>query len=230
MTEVIALHISDFVHPESSPGHGLPGVVMGFAIRHDRGVVLFDTGIGTSHPWIDANYQPRSRPIDMLLNEAGIEVSDVVAVVNSHLHFDHIGQNHRFADLPTYVQRAEYDAAVEGYTVTEWVDFPGADLQLLDSTAEILPGVSIFPTPGHTVGHQSLVIETAEERTVVAGQAVYTVAEWEGATDQPRSGEPSAWNREAYRRSVQHLRELRPDHVLLAHDPTGWSADPYDTK
>jgi len=83
-----------------------------------------------------------------------------------------------------------------------------------------MPGIRIVPTPGHTAGHQSLVVDAADGRTILAGQAVYTSAEWAGSDDPRVSGLPSAPDPAAYRASVARLRALQPDVVLFGHDPS----------
>ncbi len=75
-------------------------------------------------------------------------------------------------------------------TIADWVDAPGLRYELLDGDAEVAPGVRLLPTPGHSPGHQSLLIETSEGTVVVAGQSLLTRAEWEGAADAEHSGEP----------------------------------------
>jgi N-acyl homoserine lactone hydrolase len=94
-------------------------------------------------------------------------VSRVAVVVNTHLHCDHCGGNRLFPDIPIHVQRRELaDARTEDdYTVREWVDFPGATYVEHDSEAEILPGIRLLPAPGHTAGHQIVVVETDEGRS-----------------------------------------------------------------
>jgi N-acyl homoserine lactone hydrolase len=71
----------------------------------------------------------------------------------------------------TSVQRRELaDARTEDdYTVREWVDFPGATYVEHDGEAEILPGVRLLPAPGHTAGHQIVVVETDEGPVVLGG-------------------------------------------------------------
>ena len=81
-------------------------------------------------------------------------------MINTHLHFDHCGGNRRFAGTPTYVQRAELEAAVEPDYLEEWVRFPGESYVELDGDAELFDGVSVLFTPGHSPGHQSVVVET----------------------------------------------------------------------
>ena len=84
------------------------------------------------------------------------------------------------------------------------------------------PGLRLVPTPGHAPGHQSLVVDTGEGRVVLAGQAVWTRDEWEGATDDERSGAPSAWDHEVYARSIERLRALEPTRLHFAHDRAIW--------
>jgi len=227
VTEVRALELSRFRHPESSPIAGRTGIVMSFLISHARGAVVVDTGIGSGNGWIDNHYQPRSVSVEALLRAEGVGIDDVLAVVNSHLHFDHAGQNQRFPARPIYVQAAEYEAARSAnYTLREWVDFDGADYRQLNGDFEILPGVLLMHTPGHTPGHQSVVIDGELGPTIIAGQAVYDRAEWQRSTTEPAHGEATAWNAASYRNSVRRLRRLRPEKVFFAHDPLPWVVTP----
>jgi glyoxylase-like metal-dependent hydrolase (beta-lactamase superfamily II) len=193
--------------------------VCAFVVVHPNGVILFDTGVGEAVAEIDEWYRPERRSLRDELAHHGVELAQVSGVANSHLHFDHCGQNALFPGIPIYVQANEYRAAQEpDYTISAWVDFPGAVYEFLDGETEVLPGVRLFPTPGHTPGHQSLIVEMEELPVVVAGQAVYTLAEWEGATDPRRSGKVSAWDPATYAESVRQLRALHPARVLFSHD------------
>lgn len=219
-TRIVPMHLADFVHPGGGPLEGTVGVVMGYAVVHSDGLLLFDTGIGFGDPEIEAAYRPTVRSVRALLRDAHLDRADILAIATSHLHFDHCGQNLAFPDVPIHVQTAEY-AAARGpeYTIPAWVDFPDARYELHDGEAELVSGVRIVPTPGHTPGHQSLVIDDgAGTRTVLAGQAVYTRAEWEGSDDPGDSGLASAPDPVAYRASVARLRALEPDVVLFGHD------------
>jgi N-acyl homoserine lactone hydrolase len=62
-----------------------------------------------------------------------------------------------------------YEDGDDDYTVREWVDFPGATYVEHDGEAEILPGVRLLPAPGHTAGHQIVVVETDEGPVVLGG-------------------------------------------------------------
>lgn len=169
---IVPLRLAEFVYPADHPLGGRSGVVFAFAVRHPDGVFVFDTGIGTGHAWIEEHYRPRVRLIDDALAEAGIRLADVVAIANSHLHFDHCGQNRVFSGVPISVQRAEWESArADGYTIREWVDFPGARYELVEGDREVLPGIRLVATPGHTPGHQSAAIETPDGLAVLAGHA-----------------------------------------------------------
>lgn len=225
MTEprVVPLHVSDVLLPEGDPRGGEPYPIVAYAVVHRDGVFLFDSGVGTGNLEIDEAFLPRTTPIEDVLAAEGISMADVTGVANCHLHFDHSGQNAHFAGVPIFAQEREWRMVHEpDYTIPEWVDVPGLTYELLNGETEVAPGIRLIPTPGHTPGHQSLAVETIGGTVLLAGQAVQTRREWEGATDELASGEPSAWNREAYARSVEGLRWLEPVRVHFAHDPAIW--------
>ncbi len=147
----------------------------------------------------------------------------MTGAANCHLHFDHCGQNARLRGMPIFVQRTEWAMVHEpDYTVPEWVDVPGLTYELLDGESRGRPRLRLVPTPGHTAGHQSLVIDTPDGAIVLAGQAVQSRAEWQGAEGPDASGRSSAPDPDAYARSVDRLRALDPVRVHFAHDPSIW--------
>jgi N-acyl homoserine lactone hydrolase len=58
--------------------------------------------------------------------------------------------------------------------VPEWVDFEGATYVEHDGEVEVLPGIRLLPTPGHTAGHQSVLVDGG---AVIGGDVAYTFAE-----------------------------------------------------
>jgi len=195
----------------------------GHAVEHPEGIFLFDNGAGFGNAEIDATFSPRVRPVEDALGEAGISLADVTGAANCHLHFDHCGQNTRLRGIPIFVQRTEWAMVREpDYTVPEWIDVPGLTYELLDGEAEVASGIRLVPTPGHTAGHQSLVIDAPEGAIVLAGQAVQSREEWQGAEGPDASGRSSAPDPDAYTRSVDRLRLLDPVRVHFAHDPSIW--------
>jgi N-acyl homoserine lactone hydrolase len=172
-------------------------------IDHPDGRVLVDTGMTQLHPAV-ADMDPRLTP----LSEQDLDLASIDIVVNTHLHFDHCGGNHLFAGRPIYVQRQELDDALgpEEYTIREWVEAPGVEYVPVEGELELLPGVRIVPTPGHTRGSQVVVVETDTRPIVIAGDTVVFHAE----LDEPRT--------EGQRR----IRALDPQAVWLAHAHEPW--------
>jgi N-acyl homoserine lactone hydrolase len=223
LSDVSHVPLAEVVGPEGHPNQGQAIHVLGTMLRHPNGVMLVDTGIGGGHHEVDAVFRPRRHSLEEVLASAGVQPADVVGIINCHLHFDHCGGNQLFPRVPIYVQRAEREAAREpDYTIPEWVEFPGAAYVELDGETEILPGVRVTPTPGHTRGHQSTTVQTEQGLVLLAGQAVYTLAEWEGDSDPRVSGLDSAWDREAYMDSFRRLRNMAPLRVYFGHDPLSW--------
>ena len=143
--------------------------VLVHTIEHPGGLVLVDTGMIDSDPRLE-DMHPTPHPLPDAL------VSRVAVVVNTHLHFDHCGGNRLFPGVPIHVQRRELAAALteDVYTIREWVDFPGATYVEHDGEVEILPGVRLLPAPGHTEGHQIVVVETDEGSVVLGGDVGYS--------------------------------------------------------
>ena len=112
------------------------------------------------------------------LAELDMTPADITLVINTHLHFDHCGQNPVFKHAPVYVQRAELDRArVDSTWLAGWFDFMGARYELLDGDAEIVPGLSISRPPG-TPRPPVRRGATADGEEVLIGDAAYTPAEY----------------------------------------------------
>ncbi len=155
------------------PGPGSRGWSpdLGYLVAHADGLLLVDSGMG-SDPEIDAHYRRGRRPLHVVLADAGVQLDDVQLVVNCHLHFDHCGGSPQLPGRPILTQRLELAAArAPDYTLPELIDAPGLRYELLDGEAEALPGVLIVPTPGHTNGHQSVVVRDRDGTVVIAGQS-----------------------------------------------------------
>jgi N-acyl homoserine lactone hydrolase len=166
--------------------------------------VLVDTGIGEGDPWVDEHYRPRVRDVGEALRGAALQPADVRTIVHTHLHFDHCGQDRAFPGVPIVVQRAEREAAnVAGHTVPGLVGFPGARYELIDGDSEIAPGMSVLATPGHTIGHQSVVVRTDDGLVLVVGQAAQDARSFAtGEADE----------------SVKRLRALEAERIHFSHD------------
>ncbi|MFC1409993.1 N-acyl homoserine lactonase family protein [Streptacidiphilus sp. N1-12] len=220
------LDLGYFVRPASETDGSQPRVepVLAYLVRRDDGLILFDTGIGAVDSETEAHYRPRRRALQGALRDAGVTLADVSLVVNCHLHFDHCGGNPLLGGTPILVQAVELATARRGdYTMDALVDFPGAIYEEIAGECEIRPGVWIVPTPGHTDGHQSLVVRQTDGTVVLAGQAHDFASQF--GSDQlarraAREGlEPPL---PPYRPWLERLSEFDPRRVLFAHDCSVW--------
>src|ERR1700682_2460639 len=166
--EIVRLHLAKIGAFNNMPVHG-------FVIKHPTaGAILVDTGVGWAHQ-LGQEWKVVNRHAADALAEHDLSPADVRIVINTHLHFDHCGQNAVFKQAPFYVQRPELERARREEVLTsECFDFAGARFELLDGDAEVAEGVRVVATPGHTVGHQSVVVDAPDGGAVMIGDAAYT--------------------------------------------------------
>jgi len=164
-------------------------------IRAGRKNILVDTGLGDKE---DAKFQEmfaveRIPTLRDSLKMQGLTPEDIHMVVNTHLHFDHAGGNtvrENGAIVPTFprakyfVQRGEYEDAAranertrasyrrENFTPVAHVD----QWEFMDRETELVPGVSVVVTEGHTRHHQSIKIESEGQIAFYLGDLIPTVS------------------------------------------------------
>ena len=149
--------------------------VPGYFLELDGGErIVIDTGMHPAHI-DDPDHTFRGKPLakvlrpvmgpeDLLedrLGQLGMGLGDVTHVFNTHLHFDHCGQNFLFTDSPILVHKAHYEAALTGPAFpNENFDLPDLHYELFEGdSVELFPGVTTFTTHGHAPYHQSLLLE-----------------------------------------------------------------------
>ncbi len=193
-------------------------MVQGFVISHPDGPIVVDTGVADDHDLINELYRPSTTQLIVALNAAGIDERDVAAIVNTHLHFDHCGQNRALPNVPVYVQAAEVEAArLPMFTIPEWAEIASDRRRVIDGDAEIAPGVSVMATPGHTPGHQSVVVRSSDRVEVIVGQCCYTCAEFIDGTVLPADMHDASLLEEGLK-SLERLRRLAPTAGYFSHD------------
>ncbi len=224
--EILPLQLAEITFPDDHPLSGQDGLVLAFLIRYDDAVLLFDTGIGEGNQGLDDRYHVVRGPLADELARQGVALTDVSAVVNSHLHFDHCGNNRLFPGATIYAQAKEFEAASQpGYTVAEWVGPADAQFVQLNGDHQLWNGLKLISTPGHTVGHQSLLVETKFGLELIVGQAIYSKAEYDQIRDSdelPPGDSPV--DPEAYAHSAHKLIGLKARRVHFSHDIDAWES------
>ena len=216
MTEVIRLHLAElYVVEEPWPVHG-------FVILHPRlGAVLVDTGCGGPDALL-REYRVVNRSVAAALAEHDLSPADVRLVINTHLHFDHCGQNPAFDHARLCVQRAELERVRrEEDDMSRWIEATQIRFELFEGDISLADDLHVVVTPGHTVGHQSVVARTERGVELFVGDAAYTRSVWDADGETTKLPPGQAEDIDAWRSSLRGLREINPARVHFCHDMSG---------
>lgn len=172
-------------------------------IEHESELVLIETGLGNKesdkfmgiYGIENAASSPDPGPdrLHEAIRGAGFSPSDITTVIDTHLHFDHAGGNTyrdedgevrlAFPNAKYYVQRGEWEYA-HGTNERTRASYFGHNfdpvqeagrLHLLEGAAEVLPGIRVQLTPGHTPFHQSVLVESEGETACFLGDVLPTM-------------------------------------------------------
>ena len=174
--------------PGVNEGKSMDFVDNCYLIKHAQGWFLWDTGVSDAVAAMPNGLAPadpkavfwrRPKTLAAQLDQLGVKPADIKAMAVSHTHPDHIGNVEQFPATMLYVQKAEY----------EW---PGANNQprfkaehpvtLLEGDRDVFGdgSVMILSTPGHTPGHQSLLVKLPKSGALLlSGDAVHFKANWD---------------------------------------------------
>jgi glyoxylase-like metal-dependent hydrolase (beta-lactamase superfamily II) len=158
-----------------------------YLIRHSKGVLLWDTGISDAvaampNGLVTANgaiIQTRAKTLAAQLAELGVKPADITYVAVSHTHGDHVGNIAQFPASTVLIQGAEYDWAMAGQNKPAFVE--SQKIQKLGGDHDVFGdgSVTILSTPGHTPGHQSLLVKLPKTGALVlSGDAVHMQDNW----------------------------------------------------
>jgi N-acyl homoserine lactone hydrolase len=224
MPIIVRLNLAEVRLPASHPaaaGRRIP--VYGFCVLHPDGPILVDTGVGFGNDFIDELYRPERAVLAEALGRAGVELASIVAVVNSHLHFDHCGQNPALFGGPTefFAQSTELEQVHcdRFYTDATWALAPDHQRRSVRGDESIADGVKLIATPGHTHGHQSVVVEGGGRRVVVGAQLVWHSDEFLAEIASAPNVDPDDDLQMAAVDSIRRIKALEPEVVYFSHCP-----------
>ena len=172
--------------PEYFKGQFFQNNLGSFVITSGERRVVADTGFGP-HGEMLGHPAPGELIADFECN--GIAPESIDTVFLTHLHGDHVGWNLRedLPDRPLSFPNARYrvhEADWNHFTTEELLadEYRGEHtrrsvipihergvLDLMDGETELAPGITAFPTPGHTPGHMSLLIASKNQRALLVG-------------------------------------------------------------
>ncbi|MET2829206.1 N-acyl homoserine lactonase family protein [Mesorhizobium shangrilense] len=208
-----------------------------YLVEHSSGLVLFDTG---ANPGliedIKAYLGPEAenwgidvRPADdarALLRTVGVQPEDVHHVVLSHLHYDHAGAMTSFPNARYWIQSAEWEFArnppvyQESIYIQSEFDVPVERIRFVNGHEDMFGDGSIHLvlTPGHTKGHQSMLVKGASRSYLLVADAAYE-PDLEDITRLPAAA--LTWSPDAMIESRLSLRRIRDENgalVICTHD------------
>jgi N-acyl homoserine lactone hydrolase len=203
--------------------------IWAYLIETTDGPILVDTGMpsscvanpeglfrGTEDEGMIVPQMSDEDVVTRILARFGYNVNDVACVVSTHWHFDHAGGNSLFPDTEIVVQEAEYQAAMTQDNYFDICKVPSLRYRMIDGDVELTPGLTLLHTPGHTPGHQSVLVRTETDGAVLLTiDAAYCRANYEGEVPFAVRSWADAT------RSIERLKDIAEDwhaKVFFGHD------------
>lgn len=227
------------------PGGEVRFPVYSVLIEHAEGNFLIDTGYDFNHVQkvlpFEKPMQTEQQTIPGALKLLGMEPKDIGVVFNSHFHFDHVGGNKFFPHAKKICHKAEIEqsASPEGFEVLGYSDMTfsaeaaqargmseqitdgqnaqNTKFEVIDGDIELAKGVKLIFTPGHAIGHYSLLVELANRKPMLFTlDAAYTRKSYENLINAGFHIDPIAGVN-----SMKKLKKIEAEtgaEVLFSHD------------
>jgi glyoxylase-like metal-dependent hydrolase (beta-lactamase superfamily II) len=205
-----------------------------YLVQHPDGNILFDSG---GHPDLAENPRARLGPaadafevlmsaedlIEHKLAAVGLSVMDITHVAHSHLHYDHCGGIEVLKHADFLIQQSELSFAYSppvyqrNLFVRADFDHPVHWTELKGETDVFGDGrVVLFPTPGHTPGHQSMLVRLDHRAVILVGDAAYLPEKM-----RARALPPVVWEPDMMVTSWERIEDVQRAHdavLLFSHD------------
>jgi len=183
--------------------------------------ILVDTGIGQlpeKYEKFHVVKRGRDQTLKAQLEKHCLTPDDISIVINTHLHFDHCGNNHLFQKAKFYVQAKElrYAYAPDRFQKAAYIrDFFNVKIEYtpVEGRYRVTDNVILVPTPGHCPGHQSVLIKMKERNYVYCGDAAPLRENLE-----QRNIPGVLYRADQALRSIDMLRTIRNAVYIYSHD------------
>ncbi len=215
-------------------GQTIEHPVFAFLLEGGGRKILVDTGMSDTQRSVRYHHAGRQEPgqaIHEQLETLGIGADEIDTIIFTHLHWDHCYNVKQFTHARLVASEVEYRFALDPIP-PYWASYEhpncgleppwqGCEFDLTMGDEEVLDGVSVFPTPGHSPGHQAVAVQTEAGLYVLAGDLFFVRENL--APDAERGWPLTPIGRFAsfidLWRSMETAIE-RADHILMTHDPS----------
>jgi len=208
--------------------HNAPILI--FVIKGEGKTILVDTG--ASDPAYAEKYhlpivQEDKMKILNALGGIGVTVDKIDFLINTHLHWDHCFNNNLFPGKKIYVQKSEFNFAMDPWPVfrsaydhykvnrTPPWECSIPNFEFVDGDPEILPGIKLIKMAGHSPGSQGVMVDTSEGKYLICGDAIPAYETWELPGHEMIG---VFTNMDEQMNTYKKLEAMEEFHILPGHD------------
>ena len=207
--------------------------VFAWLLEGDGHKYLVDTGMGSTEISQKYHHEGRQDPgtaIHEQVAKLGLSTDDIEAIIFTHLHWDHCYNMKEFKKAKYYVSDVEYEFALDPIP-PYWgsydhpksgrtPQFDDCKFELVNGQKEVLDGITIVPTPGHSPGHISVSVNTAKGDYWIIGDLMFLRDNLQ--PDKKRGWPYTLPGRFCNSIDLWHSMEkviTTADYILMTHDP-----------
>jgi len=216
---------------------GKPGTVAVpcFLIRHPKGTLMWDTGLSAAFakddPWKKYGVHATvGASIEQQLKQIGLTPADITYVAFSHLHMDHIGNANLFAGSTWILNKNEVAwasrADAPAGDLSTFSAYKGAKTKMIEGDYDVFGDgtVEILKTPGHTPGHQVLLLRLKSGNVLLSGDLWHLRSDVAGhivySGNFDRAQTLASFDR------VEKILKNRNARLIVQHDPQDYQGLP----
>src|SRR4051812_21440962 len=190
--------------------------------------ILIDSGFPEDYALPDGTLLDTTQHVIAQLGTLELTPDDIDLVICTHLDIDHVGFHDAFTGAEFIIQREQYDLAQGGHQrfqngQAHW-NHPAMRYRVIDGDTELLPGLSLIESSGHTPGHQSVLLQLQETGSVLLAIDAVPLAR---LFTIERKAWPFDDNEEHLIASTQKLLDLAEREgavVIFGHDGEQWKS------